>query len=355
MDTRYRNTGGGGGSATTLDAEYKSPYDFTVTQIDDGTIQLSSLPITISSGTQVAYIKVFPDSGDPTIYTNGVDGIIIKEDSDILSIYKDDEQLTPFNNNDTYEVGINAQDKGYDASPNAYTTQHLNSGGGDITVGVETGDYTFDASEKTITFTGLGTVNLEQVEQIVNITDNIVIYNPNISGLGGTISTNVLTLDYDTTSMSDGDTLLIKLKYNNSEDYSTSAKIVHVLNPDYGHYTGPEPLVSAQDLTASYADFGSEIDMRGYNRLGVYITTDVNDSENVDLKVLGKHESGGADEYEIDGISVITLWTTGASDSKIYYEFDVGTIPFIQLQAVAGTVGTTAGDLTIVIDKKWRN
>jgi hypothetical protein len=139
------------------------------------------------------------------------------------------------------------------------------------------------------------------------------------------------------------------------KDPSTQSIKTSSLTNVWNQYTDPETLVTAQNLTNIYADFGPEIDMRGFNRLGVYIITDVNDSLNVSLKVLGKHTGSGIDEYDIDGVGVKTLWATVVSDSKIYYEFDVGTIPFIQLQAVAGTVGAIPGDLTITIDKKWRN
>jgi hypothetical protein len=122
----------------------------------------------------------------------------------------------------------------------------------------------------------------------------------------------------------------------------------------WNQYTDAETLVSAQDLTDAYADFGSEIDMRGFTHLSVYITTDVNDSENVTLKLLGKHTSAGTDEYELNGGTTQALWTTGASDSKVHYEFDVKGVAFIQLQAIAGTVGGTAGDLTISITKVFK-
>lgn len=135
-------------------------------------------------------------------------------------------------------------------------------------------------------------------------------------------------------------------------DPSTNSQMVSQLKNVWNQYTDQEVLVSAQDLTNSYADFGAEIDVRGYTKLGVWIITDVNDSENVNLKALVKHTSEGTDEYEIlDGSGVVALWTTGASDSKVYVEFEVGASPFVQLQAIAGTVGATAGDLTISITK----
>lgn len=77
-------------------------------------------------------------------------------------------------------------------------------------VGSDVGSYTFSAAAKQITLSGLSeTLTLDQVLTIVNVTDNIVIYNFGKVGYGGSIASNVLTLTYDTTSMSDGDTLQI--------------------------------------------------------------------------------------------------------------------------------------------------
>jgi hypothetical protein len=119
-------------------------------------------------------------------------------------------------------------------------------------------------------------------------------------------------------------------------------------------HTDAEGLVSAQTLTGSYANFGSEIDVRGINRLGVFVVADVNASENVDLKIVGLDASGGT-VYEIDGIDEVRLWTTGASDFNTYLEFDTGTLPYVRVQAKAGTAGSPAGTLTLKVNKKWRN
>lgn len=134
-------------------------------------------------------------------------------------------------------------------------------------------------------------------------------------------------------------------------DPSTNSRMTTSLKNVWNQYTDGEVLVTAQDLTNAYADFGAEIDMRGYDTLSVYIITDVNSSENVNLKALAKHTPAGADEYELGSSGIKTLWTTGASDSKLYYEFETNGIPYVQLQAIAGTVGATAGDLTISIIK----
>jgi hypothetical protein len=72
-------------------------------------------------------------------------------------------------------------------------------------------DYTFNASAKTITFNTTDTVRLENVLLVTNVTDNIIIYNFADPTLGGTISNNVLTLTYNTATMSNTDSLQIYL------------------------------------------------------------------------------------------------------------------------------------------------
>lgn len=70
-------------------------------------------------------------------------------------------------------------------------------------------NYSFNKTLKQITFTDYTSVSLESVLLITNVTSNIVIYNFAIPNLGGTVSGNVLTLDYDTSSMLDTDDLQI--------------------------------------------------------------------------------------------------------------------------------------------------
>jgi len=80
-------------------------------------------------------------------------------------------------------------------------------------IGVDVGGYTFDASTKTITITGLDALDLEQILVITNVTDNIIIYSFNDPLLGGVIASNVLTLTYDTSTMGNADELQIWVEY----------------------------------------------------------------------------------------------------------------------------------------------
>lgn len=68
-------------------------------------------------------------------------------------------------------------------------------------------NYIFDASAKTIT--SFDFTSIERILSIVNLTDGVIIYSPITPAKGGTLANSVLTLDYDTTSMSDTDDLQI--------------------------------------------------------------------------------------------------------------------------------------------------
>ena len=73
-------------------------------------------------------------------------------------------------------------------------------------------DYTFNASTKQITFNTNEVLTLERLLIITNVTGNLIIYNFADPNLGGTISNNVLTLNYNTALMNDTDRLQIFLE-----------------------------------------------------------------------------------------------------------------------------------------------
>lgn len=177
-----------------------------------------------------------------------------------------------------------------------------------------------------------------------------------VNGSGGVtmnISSNVITVSGAGTPFASGDVYEVGINdQDKAYDPSTNSQMVSPLKNVWNQYTDAEVLVTAQDLTGSYADFGSEIDMRGYTHLRVGIVLDVNDSTNITLKLLGLNESGGSDEFEIEG--GLTQAIAHTADAKFSYEFDVKGSPFIQLQAIAGTVGATAGDLTLSVSKQFK-
>ena len=130
-------------------------------------------------------------------------------------------------------------------------------------------------------------------------------------------------------------------------------ELVPPIDNVWNQHTNVSTLVTEQDLTSTYSDFGAEIDMRGYNILGIWILSDVNNSLNVNLKALVKHTPSSTDLFEIDGVFTKQLWGTSGTDNKKYYELNVGSVPIVQLQAMAETVGAIPGDLTILITKRY--
>lgn len=86
-------------------------------------------------------------------------------------------------------------------------------------------NYTFNAIAGQITFSDYSSAGilLESVLLITNVTSNIIIYNFANPLLGGTVSGNVLTLDYNTATMNNADKLLIY--YDDSSVPATDATI----------------------------------------------------------------------------------------------------------------------------------
>ena len=201
-----------------------------------------------------------------------------------------------------------------------------NAGGGTLRVSISTDD-----------------VNLSAIKTAVELLDNTV--------SGSELQVDVVTLPGTVSSDITAIKTAVEILDNTVSGSELQVDIVTM--PDVSITSVVKTVatwVTTQDLTASYADFGAEIPTEGYTKIGVWVKADVNDSTTVTLQALGLHTTAG-DEFELDGIGEITLWTSGASDFNKYYEIEVGAVPIIQLQAKAGTVGATAGDLTISITK----
>jgi hypothetical protein len=96
-----------------------------------------------------------------------------------------------------------------------------------LLVGKDIGSYTFDASEKKVYLNNIPDLSLNEILMITNVTDGIIIYlsqdSNTISSAFSLVSGDdyVITLNYDTTSMSDTDTLQIWLHYKDEPDVQT--------------------------------------------------------------------------------------------------------------------------------------
>jgi hypothetical protein len=79
-------------------------------------------------------------------------------------------------------------------------------------INVHDGNYTFNASTRQVTITGMSSLVIEQILSIVNITSGEIIFLPGTKGGGGIIAGNIITLDYDTTHQSNSDKLQIYIE-----------------------------------------------------------------------------------------------------------------------------------------------
>lgn len=95
-------------------------------------------------------------------------------------------------------------------------------------VGNGNNTYTFDASAQTVQISGIDDLAVGQILLINNATRETIIYNPFSSGKGYTAFANgLLTLEYDTTSMADGDVL--QIFYDNADEAKVSLSGIEVV------------------------------------------------------------------------------------------------------------------------------
>ena len=116
---------------------------------------------------------------------------------------------------------------------------------------------------------------------------------------------------------------------------------------------------TAQDFTASWVDYGSEISTDGFDFMSVWLNIDINDTQDARMRILAKHTSGG-DEY-VHSIEIVTASVINVEDEFFEFTTDEDAkrvieitlddiIPYVQVQIQAGTVGATAGQ---VLDSKY--
>ncbi len=345
----------------------------TISRISGTAVALSGNYPTITSNASLVYLKVSGSSGSK-FYVNGASGVSMTHSAGVVIVSGADA----FTATDVFELGINGTKYsndypnvigGYDGTnPQAIKTDTsgavytVSDASGipqaNTKVGTERGTVTY-ASSTTVTLSGnypsiTNDAFLVYFKRVPS-SGNTKYYINGVAGITLRHSGGVVTISgavaSDTLATGDVYELGINAPLN-SEDYDLEAQTTNSINPDWTRLTDPVTHISTQDLTVSYADFGDQIDMTGYKALTIFAVCVVNDSENVTLRVTGEYESGGTLDFEINGFSEVTLWTTGASNFNKIYGFELSSpIKYLQIQAKASTVGATAGNLTLTIAK----
>lgn len=188
-----------------------------------------------------------------------------------------------------------------------------------------------------------------------------------MNGSGGiTIrqSSGVLTVSGGTTTLISGDVYEVGLNFQD-KSYDDDLDIGKTIDqsPLWSRYTDAENLLSdPYELTSSFTDVGGEIDVRGYNYLTLWTTIDIGTSIDPQLRILHKHESGGAEEYrEIYLGSPATNKTTInlndyeiASDSDQLFKITLSVTGthYIQIQAKDDADGDGQID-DLYVTKAW--
>jgi hypothetical protein len=224
-------------------------------------------------------------------------------------------------------------------------------------------------SSTTITISALSGFSVTDSSQIVYIkviplTGDSEIYVNGSSGVTLKIASNVITISGAGTPFTSGDVYEVGINALPYEkDPSTQSIKVSPLVNVWNQYTDAESLASDHAITDTFTDLGSEIDMRGYNQLGIWMGITIGTSTDVQLRLLHKHEFGGLAEYrEINyvasgsNINLMNLidYQLGTDASQLF-KMNVplhGTTPYIQLQVKDAADGTGVVD-TVYITKSW--
>jgi len=152
-------------------------------------------------------------------------------------------------------------------------------------------NYTFNASAKTVTFGDYETIELGRILLVSNVTRGTDIYNFLSSTKGGTVSTNVLTLTYDTAAagMANSDILLI---YYDDDDYRQKIEV-------HDQYKTRKYI--PYQFTATTA--GTIVGVQGKTLLASVMITSAG-AANSQVKIYDSYYTTSALKYTFDGATV---------------------------------------------------
>jgi hypothetical protein len=98
-------------------------------------------------------------------------------------------------------------------------------------------NYTFNKAARTVTIAGQPSISIEGLKLITNLAAGVIIYQFNAPLKGGTVASNVITLEYDTTAMNNADPLMII--YDQPGDGELAVRIDELTTYTYVGYANP--------------------------------------------------------------------------------------------------------------------
>lgn len=323
--------------------------DFSAVFLAPTTLTLSGYPagVTTISASDIEWVRHIDDVTGDVVETFRRDQSGMSVAADVLTV--DDGAFTAA---DYFVIQTNI--------PRPASAGGSGVGGGESTYSNLQGDFvaTINNATKTITITGLSwTLTAESIEKIrlidtsdIGSTLNIL----DVAVVGGVIT--LANVDDFVT----GDVVAVYLTgADKNRDAALDVKKVIDQAPDYAHFTDPQPLVADEDLGdnwGNWTDQGTEIPCASYNTLFLYVSVTLADSTLPYMQVLGKHESAGAEEYDLVDFAVVD-WTGETTNFLKVYEVPINHgMPYVQVQTKTGIDGdvtttstTTAGHTNGII------
>jgi len=131
-------------------------------------------------------------------------------------------------------------------------------------------------------------------------------------------------------------------------------------------YQPPLPVISSeQELTNAWVKIGKTHNMLGYTSLGLFVDLEINDSEGVQIKVIGKRTEEDTVEFKLPIFEVTVEGTVeyegthfvlsdNENQSLIIKTTTDNLIPFVDIYMKVETVGTTPAKLkSFDVSKSW--
>lgn len=338
--------------------------DFTVSYSDADTLVMSTALNDPASG-KIRIVEIY-EGDNVTAYVQGVDGIYIDYGTGAkITIYENGVQLTGIfsNTGQTWVVGVHSSVSEL-GNKNTSSTSGTSSAL-PITHSIGAGDfYASYTSADSITLSGeppISSFNIRYLG-IVRADNTYEEYSQ------GTIyflkyTSGVLYLYFDGALVSPF--LATDVSYEIGIHYTDVGRNLdsnnrNVFINNQLNTLNEDILPLATNLDASLFTAGTWYDVGTINtdgkpRVGIWVKSVENDSEDGTLRVVSIKEYGATDVYEIDTNTEKTLWTgAGSTTTYNYYEFDAGTSLYVKVQLKVSALGATEAVFTVDCNKMWR-
>jgi len=194
-----------------------------------------------------------------------------------------------------------------------------------MVVGKDVGSYVYSATNKTITFSDLSNLRLEDIFIIINPRTGETIFELGNILKGGTFSSDVLTMTYvPVTAGIDGEDLQIFLEQGSPEiDFDIKAQNTLVKNPTWSKYTAIEELID--EVNVAVGTYRKSFEMETYRNASIHLKG----TGGVTFSIWATNDSS-ATELSDDGwvdVSQSILGVSNLIDDEGIYFVDTSQMP----------------------------